>query len=114
MPSTAAGAAETRVWPCCSRRSVPVSPSRWMRTGLRQLASWLRGAARMVQVEQTSRADDGWIFEVHVSEKDSETKHRVTLTRADYERITREAISPEMLVQKTFEFLLAREPKEAI
>ena len=36
------------------------------------------------------------------------------MTQADYERLTAQAVSPEDLVRRTFEFLLAHEPKEAI
>lgn len=57
---------------------------------------------------------DGWAFSVRVTEGGSQTEHRVTIAQPDYERLTRGAIAPEVLVGKTFEFLLARERKESI
>jgi hypothetical protein len=67
-----------------------------------------------VQVEQTGTAPDGWDFLVRVGEGGSHTEHRVTVARRDYERLTRAAVTPEVLVEKTFEFLLDRERKESI
>jgi hypothetical protein len=67
-----------------------------------------------IQVEQAGTAPDGWGFLVRLTEDGSLTEHRVTLARRDYERLTRGAVTPEVLVEKTFEFLLAREPKESI
>jgi len=68
----------------------------------------------VIDVERTSTVPDGWAFLVRVSEADGQTEHRVTVARADYERLTNLAVLPEVLVHKTFEFLLARERKEAI
>jgi hypothetical protein len=67
-----------------------------------------------IQVEQSGTAPDGWDFLVQVREDGSRTEHRVTLAVRDYERLSRRAVTPEALVEKTFEFLLAREPKESI
>jgi len=53
-------------------------------------------------------------FCVGVMEGGSETSHRVTLKASDYKRITGLKIEPTELVKRTFEFLLAREPKESI
>ena len=54
------------------------------------------------------------IFNVLIKEKDSQTEHRVSLNRTDYIRITNSHIEPEILVKKSFEYLLANEPKERI
>jgi hypothetical protein len=53
-------------------------------------------------------------FQVRVSEGNSSTSHRVSLKRADYERLAAGKIGPEELVRRAFEFLLENEPKESI
>jgi hypothetical protein len=58
--------------------------------------------------------DDAYAFQVIVREGRSETRHRVTLDKADYERLTGERVSAEELVTESFRFLLEREPKESI
>ena len=42
------------------------------------------------------------------------TKHRVTVTQDYYDQLTEGAVSPEKLVEESFEFLLAREPHTSI
>jgi hypothetical protein len=60
-------------------------------------------------------AADGWLCQVMVGGHGSESRHSVTVTRADFQRLTRGAgESPEDLVRRSFDFLLAREPKESI
>jgi len=53
-------------------------------------------------------------FRVRVIEGGTETSHRVTLRRADYERLAGGKIEPAELVRRSFEFLLENEPKESI
>jgi hypothetical protein len=53
-------------------------------------------------------------LQVAVRERGSVTHHRVTLDKADYERLAGSLASPEALVAESFRFLLEREPKEAI
>jgi len=52
-------------------------------------------------------------FEVTIR-SNTVTKHKVTLTREYYEKLTAGAVSAEELVEKSFEFLLAREPNTSI
>ena len=52
-------------------------------------------------------------FEVTLRENKSETRHRVTLARADHARLAA-GRPPEKLVEAAFRFLLDREPKESI
>ena len=59
-------------------------------------------------------AADGWLCQVKVAELGSESRHSVTFTRTDYQRLAASDESPESLVRRSFEFLLAREPKESI
>ena len=52
-------------------------------------------------------------FRVTVDQAGSQTVHDVTVTPADVARYAPEASAPQ-LVKASFEFLLEREPKEAI
>jgi hypothetical protein len=63
---------------------------------------------------RTTPESEGWTFHVTVSERSSQTSHRVTMTRNTYQRLTSEACTPDELVRRSFEFLLEREPKESI
>ena len=53
-------------------------------------------------------------FRVTVSDAGGRTEHTVTVAPADYQRLSGGAVTPEELVRRSFEFLLEREPKEAI
>lgn len=59
-------------------------------------------------------AANGWLCQVTVADGGSETRHSVTFTRADFQRLTTSGGTPESLVRRSVEFLLAREPKESI
>ena len=59
-------------------------------------------------------AANGWLCQVTVADGGSETQHSVTLTRADFQRLTTRGGTPDGLVRRSFEFMLAREPKESI
>ena len=66
-----------------------------------------------IEVEKTATSD-GFEFQVTVREGRGETRHRVTLKSADYQRLCGSKASPEALVCESFRFLLEREPKEMI
>jgi hypothetical protein len=69
----------------------------------------------MATIEVTkSDLGDRFEFEVTVQEGGTRTRHRVTLRKSDYERLTGGKASPEALVTESFRFLLEREPKESI
>lgn len=53
------------------------------------------------------------VFEACVRDEKGETRHRVTLSRMDCERL-RNGATPERLIDAAFRFLLDREPKESI
>jgi len=53
-------------------------------------------------------------FRVRVIEGQSESAHNVTLSHADYQKLTGGKTEPSELIRRSFEFLLAREPKESI
>jgi hypothetical protein len=56
---------------------------------------------------------DSTSFEVIV-EGQTTTTHLVTLTHLYYQKLTNNQITPEMLVKKSFEFLLDRESNTSI
>jgi hypothetical protein len=66
-----------------------------------------------IKVKTTDRGDT-YECEVTVKEGLGETHHRVTLQKADYERLSGGKADPEALVSESFRFLLEREPKESI
>ena len=67
----------------------------------------------MIEVKQTGEGDP-LQFDVVVREGGSETRHRVTMSRATYEGLTSGSVKPDRCVQAAFEYLLEREPKESI
>ena len=67
-----------------------------------------------ITVNTTREDDDGFHFEVHVSEAGSTSRHEVTLSRDDFDQLGKNAASPEDFVRGCFEFLLDREAKESI
>ncbi len=50
------------------------------------------------------------VFAVTVTDRGARTQHRVTLTRATWERLTGGQVEPEDCVRAAFDFLLEREP----
>lgn len=69
----------------------------------------------MANIEvKTSDQGNRYEFQVTVSERGSQTQHRVTLDKSDYERLAGGQASPEELVTESFRFLLERESKESI
>ncbi len=61
----------------------------------------------------TVSARSGEEYDVVVA-ADSTTTHQVTLRERDYERLTNGDVSPETLIEKSFEFLLERESNTMI
>jgi hypothetical protein len=66
-----------------------------------------------IKVQSTDRGNT-YEFQVTVKEERGETHHRVTLRKADYERLSGGKANPEALVTESFRFLLERESKESI
>ncbi|MBA4802278.1 MAG: hypothetical protein H2040_10480 [Euryhalocaulis sp.] len=66
----------------------------------------------MISVTQTGSGDP-MAFDVTVAEGGGQTRHSVTLARADYQRLGAGA-APDRVIDAAFRFLLDREPKEAI
>jgi hypothetical protein len=53
-------------------------------------------------------------FQVTVTEGGSQSTHSVSLRPAYYEKLTRKQVPEEVLIERSFEFLLEHEPKESI
>ena len=69
----------------------------------------------MVRVRADTKGDD-WLCEVNVDQAGQSTRHAVTVRRADLERWAdgTEREDVEGLVARSFDFLLEREPPNAI
>lgn len=65
-------------------------------------------------VEELERNKEQARFRVQVIEGASRTLHEVTLKSADFHKLADGKVAMKSLVQASFEFLLEREPKEAI
>jgi hypothetical protein len=59
------------------------------------------------------RHQDGGVYQVTVEEGGSSTTHAVTVWPSDIDHYA-PGSTPEELIEASFEFLLAREPKESI
>ena len=61
--------------------------------------------------------DNRWSYLVEVTESDgsgSQTRHKVSIDKGYYEKISNGIIGPEDFVKKSFEFLLKTEDKYSI
>ena len=71
-----------------------------------------------IEIINEEQTENGWRFVVEVGPPagggESKTQHSVTLDKEYWEKLTDTQHKPEELVRKSFEFLLAREPKESI
>ena len=67
----------------------------------------------MIHVRRLSEGDP-LDFEVVVRDGESETSHRVSISRDTLMRLTGGKHTPERCLDAAFRFLLDREPKEAI
>lgn len=66
--------------------------------------------AAKIEVETIGEGE----YRVRVNEGESETSHKVTVKPEDYLRLTGGKVDASELVKRSFEFLLAHEPKESI
>lgn len=67
-----------------------------------------------IEVKELRSDENGWEYGVVVREDGTRSAHTVIVGRAYYESLTGGETSPDKLVEKSFEFLLEREPKESI
>jgi hypothetical protein len=68
---------------------------------------------RIIDVRQVTDGEP-MEFEVTVRDGSSETSHRVTISRDARQRLVGGKHTPEQCLNAAFQFLLDREPKEAI
>ena len=68
----------------------------------------------VVDVRPTPTASDQLEFGVRVDETGSQSSHEVTVSRDDFDRLSRPGEDPADFVARCFNFLLEREPKESI
>lgn len=64
-----------------------------------------------ITITNKEETDQGWRF---VVETPAGTEHTVTLDSDYYQKLTDGGISPQVLVEKSFAFLLDNEPASAI
>jgi hypothetical protein len=69
--------------------------------------------AAQITIEKQEKGD-AWECRVTVAEGKSQTVHTVVVERTYRDKLVGTETPVEQLVQKSFEFLLAREPKESI
>jgi hypothetical protein len=63
---------------------------------------------------ECSAVDGGWLACVTVTDDGSGREFEVAVSDAELRRYASGAADPAVLVRRSFEFLLAREPKESI
>lgn len=67
-----------------------------------------------ITVSQVAKDGTRTSYEVSVTDDSSMSRHTVDLDQAYYNELTGGRVTPEVLIERSFEFLLAREPKESI
>ncbi len=67
-----------------------------------------------IRVRRHSRDKDSSFFKVEVIEGDTKSEHLVEVKDDYYQALTDGKLKPELLVEKSFIFLLDRESKESI
>lgn len=73
------------------------------------------GVAPLSQIAiECSPVDGGWIACVTVTDHGSSRDFEVAISDEELRRFDRDSADPTDLVRRSFEFLLAREPKESI
>ena len=67
-----------------------------------------------INVDMAVEDRDGWVFTVELNDPDSSTRHSVYLSRETFENLRRCDETSTEFIKRSFEFLLKREPKNAI
>ncbi len=67
-----------------------------------------------VTIAKEEPIEKGWHFIVEVSDQTGIRAYSVTLEQDYWRTLTSGAITPVELLKRSFDFLLAREPKESI
>lgn len=68
-----------------------------------------------IYIKEQQETDSGWIFIVELADgKEDKMTYEVTLYEDDWHEMTGGGMEAEILIMKSFEFLLEHEPKESI
>jgi|SRR3989344_8343091 len=67
-----------------------------------------------IKITEDKKIRDGWHFLVVIGGPVDPTHHYVTVEASFWRTLTKEKVTPKELVRRSFEFLLAREPKQSI
>jgi len=67
-----------------------------------------------IAIASAGETDNGWSYQVKLTEGGSQHQYAVTLSREDCERWAGSQGDPEQVVRAAFAFLLEREPASAI
>lgn len=67
-----------------------------------------------IDIDKIKEDKAQYVFEVVLSENDRIPPFTVTLDKDYYKKLTDNTVSSEVLIEKSFEFLLGREPQESI
>ena len=70
----------------------------------------------MARIEVKTEEDSprGWSFGVELTDEGRRREYSVTLSWSDYDLWSHGQVAPERVVRAAFEFLLSREPADAI
>jgi hypothetical protein len=75
----------------------------------------MRGGVTMSEITvECATVDGGWLACVSVADHGSSLEFEVAVSQAELTRFDPDSSDPCPLVRRSFEFLLAREPKESI
>ena len=64
-----------------------------------------------IDVDRVEENETQFVFEILLDENDRVPPFTVTVDKSYYEHLTGGSVSPEMLVEKSFVFLVEREPR---
>lgn len=67
-----------------------------------------------ISISRRGETAEAWEFDVEIRNGESITTHIVSVPKAYFSRFQDSFVSPSELVEESFRFLLAREPKESI
>lgn len=67
-----------------------------------------------IHISESTKTPNGWQFQVTLGTDSDTTSHTVTLNQKYWEKLTSAKMTPAELINKSFLFLLKREPKESI
>lgn len=67
-----------------------------------------------ITIKSKEKTNQGFRFRVEVADGGDKQDFTVDVREVYWRKLTNEAVTPDELVKRSFEFLLAREPKESI